>query len=268
MTMTIEQRRVFESSSRSTSQVSMTEELVEWTYCANSFWLAIERDDDAMSPWLRSDGFWESWVSVWIVNNMPNYKNFIDVGSNIGYFSMLAAKLGANVISIDPNYRVLELLRKSVLRNGIELKITVVHGAVGNRNEIKALDIPHRHSGGGHLVSAGSLKRNLTLVTTIDAIVQDLCLDINETIIKIDAEGFEFEVIQGAMAQLRRSRSCILIVEWDPIRFTDWEDRINLLRESFDIFLIDGAGEEVPASNEILANCGLQMIALRSSYME
>jgi len=266
--MTIEQRADFESSSRSTSEVSHSHESVEWTYCANSFWLAVENEDDAMSPWLRSDGFWESWVSIWVIRNMPSYKNFIDVGSNIGYFSMLAAKLGANVVAIDPNFKVLELLRKSVIRNGMEQKVTVIAGAVGNKSEVMALDIPLRHSGGGHVVAAGGSNQNITFVSTIDAITERLGLNLDETIIKIDAEGFEFEIIQGAMSALRQSRSCILIIEWDASRFTDWENQIAMLRKNFDIYLIDGAGEEVSADNQTLENCGLQMLALRSNQTD
>ena len=264
--MSLSQRADFEMDSRTNALVNKSQELVEWTYCANSFWLAIEPGDDAMSPWLRSDGFWESWVSIWLIRNMPNHKNFIDVGSNIGYFSMLAAKLGANVVSIDPNTKVLELLRKSISRNGLEQQIVVITGAVGEKNDVMALDIPLNHSGGGHIISAKESKnRNVTFVSTIDEIVDRLDLDLDETIIKIDAEGFEFEIIRGSMGALIHSPSCVLIIEWDATRFNDWETKINWLRKDFDIYLIDGAGEEVLADNQTLENCGLQMLALRKS---
>lgn len=58
---------------------------------------------------------------------------FIDIGANIGYFSLCLAKMGyENVFAIEPNPATLELLRTNVAINNLSNKIKIVPYCVGN----------------------------------------------------------------------------------------------------------------------------------------
>src|ERR1019366_3290126 len=46
-------------------------------------------------------GIWEPNLTRWIQERLSPDDTFIDVGANIGYYSLLAAKLGSQVVAIE-----------------------------------------------------------------------------------------------------------------------------------------------------------------------
>ena len=65
---------------------------------------------------------------------------FVDVGANVGYFSLLAAAMGCDVLAIEPQREPFELLLSSVLANAFDGLIrpkNVLLSACGTNNSFK-----------------------------------------------------------------------------------------------------------------------------------
>lgn len=129
---------------------------------------------------------------------------------------MVAAKLGAHVISIEPFYDNIVRIHKATIYENLTNSITLIRNALFNqRNQIKLLSTNTENIGGQSLIShmnkkndRSQLKSNKNLVETIllDDIIDYLPLKngknkfflSNKAIIKIDIEGLEpFAILSG-----------------------------------------------------------------------
>ena len=135
------------------------------------------------------------WGSEKLLNDViDGHGAFLDVGANIGYYSLYIVPKVPAVYSFEPDPRARKSLEANVSANP---KITVVPAAVGaSRGE--ALFVLAEGSETSHLtgVSGQGENRINVEVTTIDAFVAEQKLAVES--IKIDAEGFDLEVLEGA----------------------------------------------------------------------
>jgi len=128
---------------------------------------------------------------------------FIDIGANFGLYSCIIgrSRLAARVIAFEPNRAMVERLREHLAANGlggVEIHETAL-GALPHKAAL-ALDVP----GGDALARVVALRPGgyeidvVTLDETLDFVGQPLVL-------KIDVEGYELEVLQGAKRLLARN---------------------------------------------------------------
>lgn len=141
---------------------------------------------------------------------------FIDVGANVGYYTMRALDLvggsgQVHAFEIDP--RPLRCLRRSVARyrlTNLNVHAIAVGAEPGSGRFIKEPDCGHSHlssNGVGKSVPITSLDawRGEHAITDIQAV-------------KIDVEGAEFEVLQGADKLLREERPVIVLEADDALQ--------------------------------------------------
>jgi FkbM family methyltransferase len=158
----------------------------------------------------------------------------VDVGANVGYFSVLAADLGgagSRVLAFEPHPRLFEMLTMTAASNpGAE--ILVQAAACGNAPGSATLHVSpdERNSG------LGSLRGDLHDTNCIAVAVvrlDDVChaRGIRPDLVKIDAEGFELEVLQGCGALLEHRVPSHFLVELSPQR-DDPADVIGLLTDN------------------------------------
>lgn len=124
----------------------------------------------------------------------------VDIGGNIGAFSLYAADAGASrVIGFEPNQEAFDVFRKNIAENKLEGKVEVRRLAVsGQGGEIVYL--PKNSSPYNKLVSEGTTdSTSLEPVTTIslaEIIDQN---DIEQVdLLKMDCEGAEYEILMKA----------------------------------------------------------------------
>jgi len=140
---------------------------------------------------------------------------FIDIGAHVGYYTILAHELGADkIISVEPDVRTFRILERVIDVNKLD-NITVINRAVWDRNDI-TLKL-HLSSHAGHSsVFASNLKERDTHSTievktvTLEEICQKMKLD-KVDLIKIDVEGAEFNVLQGAVEVINKFRPLIIV---------------------------------------------------------
>ncbi len=134
---------------------------------------------------------------------------FLDVGANIGSYTVLAAgAVGSRVISVEPIPVTCERLRKNVALNGLEARVLVIQKGLGSReDEVRftvGLDTVN------HVATDDEVSQSVVLpVTTVDR----LCAENVPTVIKIDVEGFEDQVIAGAPSTLSSSSLLAVVME-------------------------------------------------------
>jgi FkbM family methyltransferase len=129
---------------------------------------------------------------------------FVDVGANVGTYTLWAAELGAEVIAIEPAADTFDLLQENIALNGYP--VTAVRAAAGDHCGTA------RFTAG--LDSGNSLAPDGPVVielVTVDALIGDRRV----AGMKIDVEGFEIDVLRGAARALAERRIALIQLEWN-----------------------------------------------------
>ncbi|MBU4612096.1 FkbM family methyltransferase [Achromobacter sp. GG226] len=142
--------------------------------------------------------------------------NVIDVGANIGYFTMLAAHLvgkEGRVCAFEPNARNVALLEASRRANDFA-QVTVY--PMGTSDQDGLLVLNSTYSNGTTSTAPAELEA-LTSARIVPAVQLDhLVLHQQRTdFIKIDIEGAEYRALKGAEQILRRDKP-IVVSEFSP----------------------------------------------------
>lgn len=210
---------------------------------------------DSVDDQIYAIGEYEPHVTAVIRRLAMSCDTFVDVGCNIGYFSCLVARAKREVrlIAADPNPRMIERTQENLGLNG-RTAVTLLNVGIGASNRAMTLYVPRdRHSLSSlayrpeHGAKGG--------VDTIEAEVKRLfdavpAGSITHALLKVDAEGFEYEVFSGITA-----------AESEAIRFVVFElSARNLAKAGVDfrqifgipwfaaytLYLFDPAGKLVP----------------------
>jgi FkbM family methyltransferase len=150
-------------------------------------------------------------------SNSPG-KKFIDAGANIGYFSCLLARLAGpagHVLAIEPEPQNLALLRKNIEINELT-NVTVLPCAVGEKSGGALLGLYKPSNRGRHSILEKNARARIEVpVRTLDDIVRNSGKNASTwSLVKIDVEGYEAFVIDGAKETLARVES--LVMEFSP----------------------------------------------------
>ena len=155
---------------------------------------------------------------------------FIDCGTNIGFFSVLANRwVGptGTVISIEANPLTVPLLRRNLESNGFPVN-HIVHAALTKSPgelELHMPEIGDTYSSikVGGLVTGANVRKFRVTGRTLDSVVQEFAPS-RVDFIKIDVEGADLEVLQSASGTVDRFRPLISIeygvVTWKPFGAT------------------------------------------------
>jgi FkbM family methyltransferase len=148
---------------------------------------------------------------------------FVDVGAHWGFFSLQAATHpagGIEVVAFEPDLINATMLTENVGRNRLSNLVTVICAACGNKNELAPLvlntTMGHSIRGIGLAPAARGLSKWVPVVTLDGALANMGKEAPRRLILKIDAEGFEPNVIIGAQALLAAGRVALIIWERDP----------------------------------------------------
>src|SRR5689334_11505308 len=69
------------------------------------------------------DPRWEAHERATVARLLPKCKVFIDVGANHGFYSLIAATHGLDVIAVEPEPGNILVLRKNASRNDVNIEI-------------------------------------------------------------------------------------------------------------------------------------------------
>ena len=137
---------------------------------------------------------------------------FVDIGANVGYFSCIAKNNGVKTISIEPLPENLKILFSNFQSNGWS-STEVFPIGLGEKPMI--IDLYGENTGASIISNwAGStnvLKRTIA-ISTLDIILGER-FNGERLFIKMDVEGYEYEVLKGAACVLDRFPKPIWLIE-------------------------------------------------------
>ena len=125
---------------------------------------------------------------------------FIDVGSFIGFYSILAAKLAATVVSLEPDPRSFKILLYNIEISGVKDKIIPINVAAGSSKTFLDLKLASSlaESSFTNYLSDNKIVGVIKVPSiTLDELFMSLKLN-RVDVIKIDVEGAGLDVIKGA----------------------------------------------------------------------
>ena len=155
----------------------------------------------------QHDRPWDSyiWDRLVSLNTAPDGQVFVDVGANLGYFTLAAASLGYKVIAFEPMSRNAQKLAKSIQRNEqFASRVTLYQNAVTalSGQPVTLHETHHSNQGNGQIVVSdadimdGILDHDDNVLHSVT--LSEVLQGVNTFIVKIDVEGHENEVLEGA----------------------------------------------------------------------
>ncbi len=191
----------------------------------------LEADDLLLTPQLVTNGYHEIDLTDYFVNNLREDFHCLDVGANFGYFTCIMGRWASRgkTIALEPNPNVFELLRDNIYINSLE-------GVASGRNLAAAdfagaLTLHRRVTRSGNtsiarlpdeaVAGMGEPPSETFAIacTPIDTLLPEFGGRVD--CMKIDVEGAEPMVLQGARETIARNPRLNIVMEWSPSQIRD-----------------------------------------------
>ena len=158
------------------------------------------------------------------IENYGGAGAFFDVGANVGLYSLYYAKLFSDqVYSFEPSALNLGLLTKNISVNRLQEQIVVVPTPLASKNKIALLHMSALEEGGAHSTFGAAFGHDgLPLVEqmsyripgmTMDSLLSGGQIPEAPSLIKIDVDGIEHLILEGAHDVLRTPTLRSVLVE-------------------------------------------------------
>ncbi|MDH5377647.1 MAG: FkbM family methyltransferase [Gammaproteobacteria bacterium] len=135
---------------------------------------------------------------------------FVDVGANVGSYTILACSaVGANGIAFEPVPSTYRRLVDNIQLNHLEKKVKCLNKGVGSNQGV--VDFTSEENATNHALSPSEECKNKVTVeiTSLDSGLHGS----DPSLIKIDVEGYESEVLEGAKKTLKNRKLNAVIME-------------------------------------------------------
>jgi len=163
----------------------------DWTFARNIFLRLNEFDH-----------------SCFAVHFMKKDEIFVDVGANLGHYSLLVSAIsGAKVFAYEPMPDTYKKLIRNIKINRLERLICAYNVGIGSTYGKLSLKIMRNN---GHSYISNSISNTVKVeIIPLDTVL----IDRYPTMIKIDVEGFEYKVLQGAKNILKNKSLKAILIE-------------------------------------------------------
>jgi FkbM family methyltransferase len=189
---------------------------------------------------------------------------FLDVGANVGAYTIWAAECDAEVIALEPAADTFGLLLENVALNGY--RVTAIQAAAGAR--CGTARFTAGRDAGNHLDPDGPAEARLV---TIDSLIGGR----HVAGMKVDVEGFEIDVLRGCARALSERRIGLIQLEWNAmsqrVLGTDRRPVADLLAQhGYQLFRPDPRGRLVPVTDpgfgaDVFARPAVEQAGLRAA---
>ena len=179
---------------------------------------------ELLQQYLYYFGVWEPHLTRWIRRRLASGDTFVDVGANVGHFTLLASKLvgdSGRVVAIEASGQTFEALVQNLSRNKVR-NVRAIHAAASDLpGVVKVFRGPETHIGLSTIIEAEARKQGCELEGQVAAAPLLSLLNPEEIrtarLIKIDAEGAEWAVVAGMSSMLHSGRPDLEVtVEINP----------------------------------------------------
>jgi len=180
-----------------------------------------QNKNEYITHFILENGYWEK-HSTELINEILKKNNkilFVDIGANLGYYSLFAASLGVKSVAFEPIKKNNELFEQSINKNGYNHLIKLNKFGLGNEKKMVKFNVINRNMGGATLHDlTDNLKPDYTENVMI-LLADDLLFEIEENMfIKMDVENMELDVINGMINTLSKGNVKYLLIEISKIQ--------------------------------------------------
>lgn len=144
-----------------------------------------------------------------------------DVGANIGFYTNLFGEWvgeGGKVVAFEPAPSTFTTLTKAVKASG---NIVLIQKALSDTPGISYFTVGKENDSTAHMVEQENNETSRVEVATADLIVKGDS-SLQPTVVKIDVEGFEEDVLKGGMKAFSNSKCRNMLIE---MHFTRMDER-------------------------------------------
>mgnify|MGYP000318300651 CR=1 FL=1 len=217
-------------------------EMPEIVDTIHGFKMYLNPDDRTVSTSLALYGTYEQGITELFKKVVKKRDIVVDIGANIGYYTLLASKLvGENgkVYAFEPETENYRLLLKNIEINNAKNVIPLQKAVSNKRGTIKLY--LHKHNPGAHSIVSKSKE-----FIEVESITLDEFFGMNSKVdvVKIDIEGGEMLALLGMSKIIKSNENIKMFIEFWPygIRKSGYspEEFVNeLLKHDFKIFDIE-----------------------------
>lgn len=224
--------------------------------CLDTYDLWALKSDISVTPCLRNDGYWESWITSWFTHNISEGDFVVDIGANCGYFTMLfetLVGLDGRVVAYEASKRYAELLERT--REYNRAGYVVENLAVSDKPGVLTLTYPGDYTGSASVVGTpfsphwGEEHYETVKATTLDIEFEGMD---TPQLLKIDAESAEELIWNGAKNLLARHDAPVVVLEYTAKAYST--DFNKALFDYGTVTRIGTDGNEYPTNVEYLNN--------------
>jgi FkbM family methyltransferase len=180
--------------------------------------MRLHDTDELITRVLRRQRLWEAAASWFCLRLLRTGDHAVDVGANIGYYSLLLSRLigaAGQVHAFEPEPENLALLRTNLRINGCA-NVLVHPVALADATRLRELHLCPSNRGDHRLGFAPDRDRITVPVTTADQFLGAHAAKVD--FVKIDAQGAEELVLIGMNRLIDRNRrSLTLLMELCPL---------------------------------------------------
>lgn len=179
--------------------------------------------DVHVSGSIARSGLWESHIIrqfYWPRIQQDLNTVVVDIGANIGMYSLIAAQHGLQVFGFEAQSANFNLLCNSIRANkGMLSHLTLYHAAISDKvGQVVSIknqgDVEKSRNIGGTSFQTGEGQGSI-LTLTIDHALAEITG--RRVVLKIDVEGMECEAFAGAQQFLHRNHIQLILMEWAQI---------------------------------------------------
>ena len=195
---------------------------------ANSYKMYLFKDEPIITPWIKKTHVWEPMLTQYIKENLKEGQTFVDIGANVGYYSLLASRLVGDkgkVYAFEPAPDVYQVLLKNIELNKCSNVVAINKAVSSKEGQARLYSYGVKHDKG---------QRGLTKVEDMDEAWQarhswlrkGSWLSIETTrlssavlsppdFIKVDVEGGERDALEGMRDILKQGKSVLVVEDVD-----------------------------------------------------
>ena len=234
--------------------------------------MVVRRDDNSTAPHLLLSGQWEPYITSCSERFIKNYRSptIFDVGANFGWYGLTLSRLSdeSQIHYFEANNLLIDCIKRTTIVNGLEHRSKINHNAVSDvSGEKLKLNVLNHLQGSSSIEPLemglfnqtstfyGSVKEPFLIEVesiTIDKYADDHYIQ-KIDFLKIDVEGHEENVIEGASKLLQKSKDMTLLLEWNTNRYSN--KMLKRLADFEILLLIDDNNYKVINCNGIHRSC-------------
>lgn len=176
---------------------------------------------------------------AWLEKNFGEKDVLVDIGANVGAYSLVAAKIGGKnslVYAFEPSFLNFYCLSKNILINELSEKIYPFQISLADGRELGRFFYRNlKHGGSGNQFRDADDTRvvkheyqQYSLSYTLDEFLKDFKLR-QPTMLKLDVDGNEPLVLAGAKSTLAHPECKTLLVEIDESCKKSFDDTLKII---------------------------------------